>query len=690
MTESMLSLIVGHTSALEMWTCLKNNFFQQSVANAANIRFQLIDMNKGNKTIFAYLQYAKSLSDSLAAICELVSFTDLVTAVLRGLGPDFAMIVTLLRTKPTDSTGSTTALVATQSSTPNANIIFDPSPGRGQSRGNGRHGRRGNFRGRGRAPWHSSFDYSTYGSGRGYYWPQQNSGRGLLGSHPSHAQASQWCSTPQHSYSNCPHRYHGPESLTALFAGMHVTQYPPPPDFTWYPDTGATHHMTSTAPPDSVPFNGNTSVLLGNGDSLPIINTGNIHMSLCSHKCSLKNIYHVPSLNKNLLSVARFTQDNNVSFTFTPSSYIISDLTSGVPLFQGPCKDGLYPFSQSKPIALAATASNLWHHRLSHPSSTVLRRLGSSSLGSSFSNNFDFCNDCASCKSHRLPFISNKIFASLPKQVLAGSSPLATLELHPVTSSPAAVPCPPTTQLELTELSDRQQPVPTLAVTEMDIAAPPEPALHDAPALSDLVAVHVPPASATSPLTIRTFSDANWAGCPDTRRSTTGYLIFLGSTLVSWCSKKQPTIARSSTKSEYRSLAHACVETVWVSFLLHELGCPVSFPTLLYCDNISATYLAANPVHHARSCHIELDYHLVREKVAFGSHRVIFVPSADQLADLLTKGLHKQRHLQLTSKLIRPRLSSLREGGRGRGWGCYDITYIILAYSKYLLHLFTK
>ncbi|KAK0585683.1 hypothetical protein LWI29_032390 [Acer saccharum] len=180
------------------------------------------------------------------------------------------------RTKPTNSTGSTTALVTTESSIPTANITHGPSPGRGQSRGNGCHGRRGNFRGSGHASWHSSPDYSNYGSGHGYYWPQQNSGRGLLGSHPSQAQASQWCSTcytHQHSYSNCPHQYHGPESLTAPFAGLHVAQYPPPPDFTWYPDTGATHHMTSTTPLDSITFNGNTSVLLGNGDSLPIINT---------------------------------------------------------------------------------------------------------------------------------------------------------------------------------------------------------------------------------------------------------------------------------------------------------------------------------------------------------------------------------------------------------------------------------
>ncbi|KAK0578105.1 hypothetical protein LWI29_005179 [Acer saccharum] len=160
---------------------------------------------------------------------------------------------------------------------------------------------------------------------------------------------------------------------------MHVAQYPSPPDLTWYPDTGATHHMTSTAPSDSVPFTGNTSILLGNGASLPITNTGNIPVSLGSQIFSLNNVFHVPSLNKNLLSVARFTKDNSVSFTFTPSGYIISDLTSGAPLFQGPCKDGLYPFLQPQPSALAATVSHdpaplatLELHHLNSPSHVEL------------------------------------------------------------------------------------------------------------------------------------------------------------------------------------------------------------------------------------------------------------------------------------------------------------------------------
>ncbi|XP_042518478.1 uncharacterized mitochondrial protein AtMg00810-like [Macadamia integrifolia] len=102
------------------------------------------------------------------------------------------------------------------------------------------------------------------------------------------------------------------------------------------------------------------------------------------------------------------------------------------------------------------------------------------------------------------------------------------------------------------------------------------------------------------PISIVTaFTNADWAGCPDTRRSTTGFCTFLGSNLLSWGSKKQPTISRSSSESEYNALAVTVSEVLWLSYLLEDLHVPISLPLIINCDNISTTYMAANLVLHA-------------------------------------------------------------------------------------------
>ncbi|XP_028086199.1 uncharacterized protein LOC114287116 [Camellia sinensis] len=150
---------------------------------------------------------------------------------------------------------------------------------------------------------------------------------------------------------------------------------------------------------------------------------------------------------------------------------------------------------------------------------------------------------------------------------------------------------------------------------------------------------------------IEIFSDADWAGSLTDRRSTSGYCSFVWGNVVTWRSKKQSVVARSSAEAEFRAMALGVCEGIWLNRLLEELRVPSEHPMVLYCDNQAAISIAKNPVHHDRTKHVEIDRHFIKEKIEEGVFQVSYTPTNYQKADILTKALARVNFEDLTEKL---------------------------------------
>ncbi|KAL2335001.1 hypothetical protein Fmac_016214 [Flemingia macrophylla] len=157
--------------------------------------------------------------------------------------------------------------------------------------------------------------------------------------------------------------------------------------------------------------------------------------------------------------------------------------------------------------------------------------------------------------------------------------------------------------------------------------------------------------SSSTSLKLSAFADSDWASCPTSRKSITGFCVFLGFSLISWKSKKQSTISRSFSEAEYRALASLTCEIQWLSYLFNVFKIAFHSPASVFCDNKSAIHLPHNPTFHERTKHIEIDCHVVLEKIQSGLIHLLPISSTSQLADAFTKPLHSTSFNSFVSKL---------------------------------------
>ncbi|KAJ0519053.1 putative RNA-directed DNA polymerase [Helianthus annuus] len=152
-------------------------------------------------------------------------------------------------------------------------------------------------------------------------------------------------------------------------------------------------------------------------------------------------------------------------------------------------------------------------------------------------------------------------------------------------------------------------------------------------------------------LEIKGFTNADWGGAKDNRRSTAGYFTMVGGNLVTWRSKKQKVVALSSAEAEFRGIVRGITEVLWLKKLLTEFGFPPTIATEIMCDNKAAIQISENPVQHDRTKHIEIDRNFIKEKIDTGIIKLPFIRSKLQLADVLTKAVPWSHLTTCLSKL---------------------------------------
>jgi transposase InsO family protein len=452
LSHSVLSMVVGHNSAQEVWKTLEHRFTSTSRANVLNLKIELHNLKKGSESISSYLQKVKNTRDKLVAVGTLIDNEELLHIILKGLPREYGPFCSAIRTRnepvtfeeimvllQTEEHSASESSDSGKDSHPMA--MFASAPyNRTSNSQSAFYGNNTQFRGRGR-------NNSQRGRGGRFHnsnqFPQSSQGNSQFPQKPEGSRPQcQICGKLGHQALDCYHRMdftyqgrHPPAKLAAMASTSNGSQG----GDTWLTDTGATDHLTAnlTNLQTQAPYQGTEQVSVGNGQSIPINHTGNGQLSTKLYNFRLKNLLHSSRISSNLLSVHKLCQDNNCSCYFDSNKFLIQDLPSGKVLYKGLSKNGLYPIhtlpsspsmspsaTASPPVSAFLSSKNkwqLWHHRLGHPSDRVLvSAMPSLSSCMSISNKHvqHHCKHCLIGKMHRLPFPHSQFQSTQPLELV--------------------------------------------------------------------------------------------------------------------------------------------------------------------------------------------------------------------------------------------------------------------------------
>jgi hypothetical protein len=469
--DILQSILIVDDSAEECWKHIATMFKDNKHSRAVQLENEFSDTHLENfPSTKAYCNRLKTLSDQLANVDSPVTNTRLVLKMISGLTDAYSGFVTYIQqhdplptfaaarsrleleestmiqraSRESRSSPQTAALMATKKPTSESQhtVAIDPdgrnannSSNRGRNRGkrqsydgrnSGRGGRNGgSYYGGGRGPqWQAMQNWNAWQNWAPWFIPpcpyptarpnhtQKPQQNGILG--PGPQQAAFNVNNPS------------PTDIESAFNTLQLSQ----PDPSWYMDTGATSHMTSSSGNLSSYFklSNNHKIIVGNGHSVPIQGLGKTQLENPHPPLVLNNVLHAPNLIKNLVSVRKFTTDNKVSIEFDPFGFSVKNFQTGMPIMRCESRGDLYPITVphstnkvTHSSTFAALSSSIWHNRLGHPGDHILSFLKKNKLiecNNSSQLHSNFCNSCPLGKHIKLSFKTSSNKSLLPFDIL--------------------------------------------------------------------------------------------------------------------------------------------------------------------------------------------------------------------------------------------------------------------------------